>query len=126
MKKFICVLFLSLFVCGCSAKLDENYDEATLKEKATEVIQYLNEGNYESITAMGDSKMSTPELADKLEEAWETSGKAFGTFQEIDSFDFVGKDGIATVIALANYQNNKVQFTISFNSNMELCGLYFK
>ena len=39
---------------------------------------------------------------------------------------FTEKYGNATVIAIAKYTENKVQFTVSFNESMELIGIYIK
>lgn len=126
MKKLLCIGLISLFLSGCTAKLDENFDEAVLKEKAIEVVTYLNEDKFEEVSAMGDENMNTPELANKLKEAWLPTKTNFGSFKEFDKFDYTSKDGNAIVIAIASYENNKVQFTISFNSDMKLAGFYFK
>lgn len=126
MKKLLCIGLISLFLSGCTAKLDENFDEAVLKEKAIEVVTYLNEDKFEEVSAMGDENMNTPELANKLKEAWLPTKTNFGSFKEFDKFDYTSKDGNAIVIAIASYENNKVQFTISFNSDMKLACFYFK
>ena len=49
-----------------------------------------------------------------------------GQYEEISKVAFTEKDGNATVIAIAKYTENKVQFTVSFNESMELIGIYIK
>lgn len=126
MKKFVCFGLLCLLLSGCSNGLDDSYDREQLKEKASEVINDLNVENYPAIVAMGDENMNQPTLEKSLKEAWSPAFKEFGSFVAFDSFDYTQKDDMAIVIVIASYQNNKVQFTISFNQDMQLSGLYFK
>lgn len=126
MKKLMYLGVLCILLFGCSAKLDENYDEKQLEEKAMEVIGYLNDEDYEKVTNMGDAKMNTPELTAKLKEAWSFVKIEFGEFVAYDDFNYASQDGLGVVIAVVSYENNKVQFTISFNQELELAGIYFK
>lgn len=126
MKKLIYFGFICLLLTGCGSSLDKSYDKDVLKEKATEVVQYLDSENYDALLAMGDANMSQPSLKDKLKEAWVPHKAGLGAFQDYDTFDYGGKDGMAIVVVVANYEQHKVQFTITFDKELKLAGLFFK
>ena len=50
----------------------------------------------------------------------------FSQYEEISKVALQKRMVIATVIAIAKYTENKVQFTVSFNESMELIGIYIK
>ena len=76
---------------------------------------------------MGSDELKKALTAEKLKEVWQGINGTLGQYEEIvTKVAFTEKDGNATVIAIAKYTENKVQFTVSFNESMELIGIYIK
>lgn len=130
MKKFIKVLsiMLCLFVfVSCSAgKLSDAYNEDEVKAAAEEVINELNDKNYDGILedSSDELKISLPD--NKLQETWEGFSKDIGEFNSISNMTLAEKNGYAVAITNVKYDNKKVTFTLSFNKEMKLAGIYMK
>ncbi|MEG1310334.1 MAG: DUF3887 domain-containing protein [Bacilli bacterium] len=130
MKKFLktSLLILSLFILvGCGApKLSEDFKEEELKSSVEEIIDDFNNEKYEDIVLRGSEEIQAQLTADQLEQAWNTVRKDLGAYKELSKVAYTEKDDIATVIAIAKYENKKIQFTISYDKDMNLCGIYMK
>lgn len=130
MKKFIksLVIMLCLFIfTGCSAgKLSDTYNEDEVKAAAEDVIDKLNDKNYEGIltNSSDELKISLPD--NKLQEAWEGFSKDIGEFDSISKETLAEKNGYAVAIINSKYENKRVTFTLSFNKEMKLSGIYMK
>jgi hypothetical protein len=61
----------------------------------------------------------------KLKEVW-TNYKSIGKYESISKIAFQEKKDYVTVISIATFEKSKVQFTLSFNKDMELVGIYIK
>lgn len=130
MKKFIkgFVIMLCLFmVTGCSAgKLSDAYNEDEVKEAAEDVINKLNDKNYEGILEDSSDELKNSLPDNKLQEAWEGFSKDIGEFVSISKETLAEKNGYAVAIVNVKYANKKVTFTLSFNKEMKLSGIYMK
>lgn len=130
MKRFlkISLLILSLSILvGCGApKLSEDFKEEELKSAAEEIIADFNTEKYDDVISKGTEDIQSQLTASQLEQAWNTVGKDLGNYEELSKVAYTEKDGIATVIAIAKYENKKIQFTISYDKDMKLCGIYMK
>lgn len=129
MKKLLGIgvaVMMCLFLQGCSKGLEEPFEETSLKEKATEIIQLFNDEKFSDIQNMGDATFSQPGVDVKLKEAWYQYKDKFGAFKEIESYDYASKDGNAAVIVIAVHENSKVQYTLNFNTDLKVTGLFFK
>lgn len=130
MKKLINVLvfMLSLFILsGCSAgRLSDAYNEDKVKTAAEDVINKLNEKDYNGILkdSSDELKISLPD--NKLEETWEGFSKNTGEFKSISKVTLAEKNGYAVAIINTKYENKNVTFTLSFNKDMRLAGVYIK
>lgn len=125
--KFLMMMLCLSLLTGCgAASLSDKYDEEKLKSSVEEIIIDFNEGKYEDIVSMGSDELKKALTAEKLKEVWQGINGTLGQYEEISKVAFTEKDGKATVIAIAKYTENKVQFTISFNESMELIGIYIK
>ena len=130
MKKFIksLVIMLCLFmVTGCSAgKLSDAYNEDEVKAAAEDVIDKLNDKNYEGILENSSEELKNSLPDNKLQETWESFSKDIGAFDSISKETLAEKNGYAVAIVNAKYENKKVTFTLSFNKEMKLSGIYMK
>lgn len=130
MKKIIRIMITILcftMLVGCGAgKLSDNFSEDTLKSEAEAIIDNFNNKQYEEVINRGDENLKSKLTADQLKEVWEQVNSKLGDYEEISKITFKEKDGIVSVVALAKYENSKAQFTMSFNEDMELVGIFLK
>lgn len=130
MKKLINVILTVLcftLLAGCgTGKLSEKYSEEVLKSEAEGIIEDFNNNEYAEIIDKGDDNLQSQLTADQLKGVWEQVSPKLGAYEGVSKIVFAEKDGIATVVALAKYENSKIQFTISFNEEMKLVGIYLK
>lgn len=135
MKKLLIIGIVSLLIIsilgGCnSTKLADSFDKDTVEASAKQVIDYLNAGDYDSIHAMlredGKEILTSEVLTDAVDK---TYGKA-GSFVEYKDTNVIGKKDkdadYAIALIEAEYEKKSVLFTISFDSNMELVGIFMR
>ncbi|KGM92786.1 hypothetical protein ADU90_07195 [Clostridium botulinum] len=124
--KFLIAMLCITVLGGCGAKkLSDNYSEDKLKVASEKVIDNLNKEKFDDVIGIMDKSIKSQITVDKLKEVME-SFKKLGKFDSISKMIFQEKKGIATVVSIAKYENGNIQFTLSYNKNMQLCGLYLK
>lgn len=130
MRKFIKVLTMMLCLlmfAGCSeGKLSDDYSEDELKARAEEVINKLNDKNYSGILENSSDELKNSLPDNKLQEAWEGFSKDIGNYDSITKMTVAEKNGYGVVIANTKYESKKLTFTLSFNKEMKLSGIYMK
>ena len=130
MKKLLSVfmvLFCGIIIVGCGTqKLSSNYSEEKLKAAAEETINNLNNNKYDEIVNGSRASLKAQLPKDKIKEAWEPLQEHIGKYKEISRISFQEKDGIAIVVAIAQYEEGKVQFTLSYDEDMKLAAIYMK
>lgn len=123
------VVFSTALLAGCASKLPEGYDEDELKASAEVVINLLNQRD-----SVGLNEMMTEDMKAGLTEEVQAQIFAFldesGTMKEISSLGVSGSEenGItfAVVIAKVAYENRDITYTIGFDPDMKLAGLYLQ
>ncbi|MEA4930074.1 MAG: DUF3887 domain-containing protein [Anaerolineaceae bacterium] len=123
------VVFSAALLAGCGSKLPEGYDEDELKASAEVVINLLNQRD-----SVGLNEMMTEDMKAGLTEEVQAQIFAFldesGTMKEISSLGVSGSEenGItfAVVIAKVAYENRDITYTIGFDPDMKLAGLYLQ
>lgn len=124
---------LALFVlAGCGGtKLSDDFREEEVKEKAEEVITLLNKKDSEAILEISTVQMKqglTEEVFQQIYEALEEGG----AFKEVEEMSVAGETDketdqeFAVVVAKAQYENRSFVYTITFNPQMKLAGLFYK
>lgn len=127
MRKTVLVMlsaFVMLMLVACGNKVDEATSEKYIA-KAEEVVTLLNEANYSDIFEMFDEQMKAGLPTEDMEELtpiFEQSGE----FEKINKSSVEEKDGNYIVVLAANYSEENRVFTISFNTNDEVVGLFIK
>lgn len=128
MKKFTAYLIgfclvVVLAACG-GAKVDEKTSDKYIT-KAENVVELLNKQKYEDVTSMFDSTMKENLPVDKLKEL-EPMLQESGEFEKIKKSSIEKKDDNYIVVLVANYNKDQRVFTISFNKDEEVVGLFIK
>lgn len=117
------VALFALAACG-----GNKVDDATTEKfstKAEEVVLLLNDGNYQDVYAMFDVEMEAALPVEDMEEFTPVIEQS-GDFEQIDKASVEEQDGYYVVVLVANYSEEDRVFTISFNENEEVAGLYIK
>jgi|SRR5690625_4402993 len=128
MRKNILVFTISLLLIVLAACGGNKVDEATAEKytaKAEDVILLLNEGDYEAAFELFNEEMkqglpvsAMKQLTPIIEES--------GSYQEIDKASVEEKDGLYVSVLRAKYSEKNRVYTITFDSNDEVAGLFLK
>lgn len=128
----ILALAAALCLTACSGTdLGEGFDEAAVKADAQKAVDYLIEGKYQECVEMMSQDMQAALTAEALGANVEAVKEQTGEFQEYKSITVVGQkdaDGKDTAVAVvvAAFEKAKLTYTVSFDMNMEIIGLWMK
>lgn len=130
------VLFFTLcLVClltGCtSTKLADVFDEEQVQEAARTVVDNLLAGEYEADIAMMSPALQEALSAETLAANMEMMNGKTGAFREYKSMAAVGQKNaqggdMAVVVIVAAFEKGNVTYTVTFNTDMEVDGLWMK
>ena len=136
MKKYLRVLIVILVMSllfGCSGnKLSDKFDEQEVLDKGKEVVEVINTRQYEDVIALLREDLRSQITADQLVTAWDDQIVAAGEFDKIRNTaiesqeDSVTKEEYATVILEAIYAEDTLIYTLSFDEDLMMIGLYMK
>ena len=127
MKKLLNILIGSLMLIlliGCSNTVDEETSDKYISA-AKEVVEELQNGNYEEVHAQFDTTMKTNLSIEQMAELGPII-KESGEFQSFDKQSIEEKDGFYVVVLVAKYSDQNRVYTVSFNSEDEIAGLFIK
>lgn len=132
MLVFNLILFALLSLTACAGKpLPEGFDKAAVEQSAKVVVETVNAGDGPALVAMSNPVMAdvlTDALLNDIFEDIQASG-AFIQFGEMAVSGVTDtKAGIeyAMVIMKTDYEMKDLVYTISFDKDMKLAGLYYK
>lgn len=125
MKKVVWIISLMgviLLLAACGNKVSEE-DTAKYKEKVEQVVQQLNEQQYEAIVAQFDAKMKA-ELSVEQLATIEPVLTQSGTLQTLTKHAIQEKDGIIVAVVVGEHTEEDRVYTVSFNAQDEIVGLF--
>lgn len=129
----LCLLLsLGIFALyGCGQKpLPEGMTEDGVKASATEVLDALHARDYETVFSMSTGTMQSGMPPEVWAETFDPIFEDTGPFTEISSMAVGGveENGVlyATAVAKCSYQNGSKTFTLNFNGEGALAGLFVK
>ncbi|MDP3447670.1 MAG: DUF3887 domain-containing protein [Eubacteriales bacterium] len=136
LKRFITialVLALGMSMFGCAANsLPEGFEEDEVGTAAEEIVGLATAGDYESIIFFMRDDLKSAVTAAQLEEGWASIYEKAGAFQKISKTAFSSvKDETtgeeyAVVQVLVKHKSANLVYTISFDNDLALVGLYLK
>lgn len=118
------IMLMVLAACGGG-----NVDEATAEKyssKAEEVITLLNNGHYDELYEMFDATMKTALPLENMAEVFTPVIEESGDFEKMNKSTVNEDDGLFITISSAKYSNKNRVYTITFNQDDEVAGLYVK
>ena len=132
LEGFLGILMLA-GVSGCQEALSEEFEEDQVIAEAKEMVERINAGELEEVWEdTFNVVMQNGTDPEELQENIDYYLKNKGEFQDFDKIQVRGitdRDTgtpYATVMVLAAYEDGKVMFTISFDTDMKCAGFYVK
>ncbi|WP_373600473.1 DUF3887 domain-containing protein [Paraclostridium bifermentans] len=126
-KILLMVLLVGVILVGCSSsKLSDAYNEDELKKDAQGIVSMICNEEYDKVIDQMSDNIKGKISAEQLKEVWQPIKEKVGSFKSIEKEGVIGKDGLAIVVEVAEFENGKAQFTITYNEDMKLEGLYIK
>lgn len=126
MKKLLLVFCVLLGITGCAQQLDESFEKDALEQATTTIVENLNSANYDVIENTVNNELKDILSASVIAKAWEPVYERLGDYKGESSLKIKPNGETATVILISDYANGKMQITATYNTDMELVGLYIK
>ncbi len=137
-KKYKHLIVLALVVVmvslsGCtSTKLADGFDKDTVQTSAEDVIHRMEAGDYESVYAQFGQELKDAIDVNGFKEAVDPQITEAGTFEQYKSETVIGqqdkdtKEDMAVALIVVKYSEKKITYTITYNTDKEIIGLYVK
>ena len=103
------------------------FDQAEVEALAEQVVEYINEENFDGLKEMSVDEMSSIMNKERMDEAKARVSEDWGEYQSITNISTteVTQRGVTAALAYvtADYENAEIHFTFAFNEDMELASL---
>ena len=131
--RILAIIFLTVvsigILNGCAVKLPESFDEAEVQAAAENVVDLISTSDGQGLTAVMNDQMKAA-LTEDIQAQIFALVEGSGSFEEIGELKLGGssQNGIdyAVAVVKAKYENREIIYTISFDQDMKLAGLYLK
>ena len=126
MKKFkifslvLCAVML-FTACGSKAPL---YKERAVK-LSDKHVQCLINKDFDAVIADSDEKLQKQIDAPALGQAWESVVGTAGGFVSATAITYESNNGVATVATTAEFENQAIVISLSYNNDGKLIGIWF-
>ena len=126
------MLMACLFLLAACHDLAEGFDEDAMYERGCEVIELLNDRDYDAVIALFDQELLGDITAADLAAEMDPVLDKYGEFQGFKTHAVAGTQDQNTGMDLGilaircAYENDKVIYTITLTENNELVGLFVK
>ena len=133
MKKLFLIgcLVLVFALTGCSkSELPAGMEQAAVEEKGKEIIELINAGNYQGVMEQANEELKAAVTAQELETALAETMNKLGAMTEYVKFVTGGADSkeagaqYGVTMITVKYEEGKARFTLSFDMDMKLAGIY--
>jgi len=121
-----------LLLTACSAPaLSADFNEEEVKQLAQDVVSLLNAQDSDGLRSLFTEQMKTAITDDVFVQIYAAIEEG-GKFEAIERISVVGStdkstgEEFATAVVTANYENQNFTYTITFNKQMQLAGLYYR
>jgi hypothetical protein len=127
------VLALSLSLIGCAgAPLPKGFDADEVGTTAEEIVGLATAGDFDSIIASLREDLKSSITVDQLKESWAPVYEKAGAFEKITKTTLSGakdqttSEEYAVAQVLVKHANASLVYTLSFDKDLALVGLYLK
>lgn len=125
MKKWqliVCSIVAMVLLAACGNKVDEE-TENTYVEKAEAIVHYLNEGKFDQVFDKLNASMQSQVTAEQLAEIKPVL-EASGDYEGIEKQSVEEKDNIKVVVIVGKHSEENRIYTVSYDENDEIAGLF--
>ncbi len=131
----LCGLLISLTGCGTagdgSDKAAALFSEDEVMASARQVVELANDKEFDKICALIAPAFQDQISPEELEDAWggqlESGGQFVDFRNSVVSYSADKNFGeYATAVLVVQYENGRLTYTLSFDTNLRLIGLYLK
>ncbi|MGX7108656.1 DUF3887 domain-containing protein [Facklamia miroungae] len=125
-KKLLATLstIVILMLCGCGNKVDDTTSEKYISQ-AKEIVSLINESNYDEVYTMFNDEMKAALPVKSMSEITPLITDS-GVFKKIDKASVEERDGNYITVLVAKYSKGNRIYTITFEDDLEVAGLYIK
>ena len=127
------ILALSLSLFGCAGTpLPEGFDKEEVGTAAEEIVGLATAGDFDAIIATLREDLKGSITADQLKEGWAPAYQKAGAFVKITKTALTGitdkntGEDYAMAQVLVKHEKASLVYTLSFDKDMMLVGLYLK
>lgn len=103
------------------------FDKAEVEALAEQVVDYINEENFDELKEMAVDEMSSIMNKERMDEAKARVSEDWGEFQSITNITTteVTQRGVTAALAYvtADYENAEIRYTFAFDEDMKLASL---
>jgi hypothetical protein len=105
----------------------EVIDSLTIRQKTENVVNALEQGNFDAITVYFDETMKNGLPVSGLRMAWMQTNAMYGKFEKADMSNMTetSMDRYNIVEVPFDFQKEKLKLRLAFNDNGEISGLFF-
>ncbi|WP_195238317.1 MULTISPECIES: DUF3887 domain-containing protein [unclassified Romboutsia] len=126
-KMLLLVFLTGVVLGGCTtSKLSDVYDEEVLKKDVQGIVNMLCDEEYDKVVDKMSDNLKAKISAEQLKESLQPMIDKLGKFKSINKEELIGNEDLVTVVEVVEFDNGKAQFTITYNEDMKLEGLYMK
>ena len=127
------ILVLSFSLIGCAgAPLPKGFDADEVGTAAEEIVGLATAGDFDSIVASLRDDLKSTITVDQLKEGWAPAYEKAGAFEKITKTSLSGTkdqttgEEYAVAQVLVKCANASLVYTLSFDKDMMLVGLFLK
>lgn len=137
MRKIVSLLTMFILMgmltgCGKSTELADVFDEKEVISKAENAVTVVNEDGFEEFHELWDDSLKSKILEKDYNEQVLAVVEKKGEFKGIGKSVVVGQTdektgkNYAVAVLVGEYSDGKIQYTISFDEDMNMIGFYIK
>lgn len=123
-SRILISLFVIVILVSCGNTVDSEKTEL-YSNKAEEAIQLLNSGERDKLKEQFDDEMKEAMTDDNFAIV-EDAIKEAGNFEKIEKSSVSQKNEVYSTVTIAKYSNKKRVFTINYNGDEQIVGLFIK
>lgn len=113
---------LMLLLAACGNKVAEE-DAAKYKEKVEQVVQQLNDQQYDAIVAQFDAQMKAQLTVEQLATIEPVLTQS-GALQKLSKHAIQEQEGVIVAVVVGEHTEENRVYTVSFNAQDEIVGLF--
>jgi len=119
------IISAMLLLAACGGKKVDDETARTYIDQAEQVVSLLNEGDTESVRGMLDDNMKAALTDAQLQEVVGIIEDS-GAFEKVDKSSVEEQDSLYVTVLGVKYSKSTRIFTISFDSQQKVAGLFIK